>query len=95
MDRLRVGDGHIHTALFTVGSQQGSAVQHRELCSVFCGSLDGRGVWGKWMDVYVWLGPFAAHLKLPQCCSSITTLLIGYTPIQNKKFLKWEKNLNE
>ena len=31
-DRLRVGDGHVHTALFTVGSQQGSAVQHRELC---------------------------------------------------------------
>ena len=29
--------------------------------------------------VYVWLNPFAVHLKLSQH-------LIGYTPIQNKKF---------
>ena len=29
--------------------------------------------------VYVWLSPFAVHLKLSQHC-----LLIGYTPIQNK-----------
>ena len=61
----------------------------------FVGAWMGREFGGKWMDVYVWLGPFAAHLKPSQCCSSITTLLIGYTPIQNKKFLKWEKNLNE
>ena len=36
---------------------------------------------GEWIHVYVWLSPFAIHLKLPQHC-----LLIGYTPIQN--FLK-------
>ena len=36
---------------------------------------------GAWIHVYVWLSPFAIHLK---------TLLIGYTPIQNKKF-KGEK----
>ena len=36
---------------------------------------------GEWIHVYVWLSPFAAHLKL-------TTLLISYTPIQNKKFKK-------
>ena len=40
---------------------------------------------GKWMDVYVWLSPFAVHLKLLQHCSSITTL-ISYMPIENKKF---------
>ena len=30
------------------------------------------------------------------CCSleTTTTLLIGYTPIQNKKFKVWEKNFN-
>ena len=32
------------------------------------------------MHVYVWLSPFAVHLKPSQHC-----LLIGYTPIQNKK----------
>ena len=37
----------------------------------------------EWIHVYVWLSPFAVHLKLSQHC-----LLIGYTPIQNKKFLK-------
>ena len=35
---------------------------------------------GEWVHVYVWLSPFAVHLKL--------TLLISYTPISNKKFLK-------
>ena len=35
------------------------------------GSLDGRGVEGPWIHVYVWLSPFAVHLKL-------TTLLISY-----------------
>ena len=43
------------------------------------GSLDGRGVWGR-MDTCICM---AKSL----CCSSetITTLLIGYTPIQNKR----------
>ena len=36
----------------------------------------------EWIHVYVWLSPFTAHLKLSQ------KLLISYTPIQNKKFLK-------
>ena len=38
---------------------------------------------GEWIHVYVWLSSFAVHLKLSQHC-----LLIGYIPIQNKKFLK-------
>ena len=37
---------------------------------------------GEWLHVYVWLSPFAVHLKPPK---TITTLLIGYTTIQNKK----------
>ena len=32
------------------------------------GSLDGRGVWGEWIHVYVWLIHFAVHLKLSQHC---------------------------
>ena len=40
--------------------------------------------WEEWIHVHVWLSPFAVP-------KTITTLLIGYTPIQNKKF---NKNLN-
>jgi len=47
-----------------------SGVQHRELCSMLRGSLDGRGVWGEWM---------AESLCCPP--ETITTLLISYTPI--------------
>ena len=63
-------------------NQQGPAVKHVELHSMLWGRLDGRGVWGR-MDtsICVWLSPFAVHLKL-------TTLLIGSTPIENKKLKK-------
>ena len=39
-----------------------------EICSILCGSLDGREVWRKWIHVYVWLSPFPVHLKLSQHC---------------------------
>ena len=45
MGQLRSLD--VHTAIFKVGDQQGPAALHRELCSVLCDSLDGRGVWGR------------------------------------------------
>ena len=51
--------------------QQGPTIQHMELCSVLCGTMDRRGVWGRRIYVYVWLSPFAVHLKLPQYCSSV------------------------
>ena len=35
---------------------------------------------GEWIHVYVWLSHFPVHPK------TITTLLIGYNPIQNEKF---------
>ena len=44
-------------------------------------SLDGRGVFGTRIPGYRWLSPFTVHLKL-------RILLISYTPIQNKVFLK-------
>ena len=40
-----------------------------ELCSMLCGSLDGRGVWGR-IHVYVWMDHFAVRLKLSQYCQS-------------------------
>ena len=51
-----------------------------ELCSVLCGSLDDRGVWGR-MDTCICM---AESFR----CSpeTVTTLLISSTPIQNKEF---------
>ena len=34
----------IHTALSKKDNQQGPTAQHRELCSMLCGSADERGV---------------------------------------------------
>ena len=66
-------------------NQQGPTVEHRELCSMLCGGLDGRGLWGR-MDTCVCMAESF-------CCSleAITTSLTGYTPIQNKKFKVWEE----
>ena len=57
-----------------------------KLCSILCGSLDGRGVWGRIVTCLCMAEPLHS---LPE---TITTLLIGYTPIQNKKFKKLFNN---
>ena len=71
---------HVHTAIFKMDNQQRPTVSHRQLCSILCGSLGGRGVWGR----------TNTHLCTAEsfCCplETIATLLIPYTPIQNKKF---------
>ena len=41
-----------------------------ELYLMLCGSLDGRGVWGRIKTWHVWLCVFAVHLKLSQHCQS-------------------------
>ena len=53
-------------------NQQGPTAEHRELCSILCGSLDGRGFWGR-MDVCV-------SMTESLYCSpeTTTTLLISY-----------------
>ena len=33
--------------------KEGPTLQYMEICSMLCGSLDGRGVWGK-MDMYMY-----------------------------------------
>ena len=60
-------------------NQQGPIVQHMELCSVSCGSLDGRGVWGR-MDTHICMAE--SSYCLPE---TDTTLLLGCTPLQKKK----------
>ena len=46
-DSQGVWDGHAHTAVFNMENQQGPTGQHRDLCPVTCGSLGGRGAWGR------------------------------------------------
>ena len=84
----RMGEGIVrefgkvmYTLLYSkqITSKVVPIVGHMELYSMLPASLDGRGVGGEWIQVYVPLSPFAVHL--PQ-------LLIGYSPIQNKKFKK-------
>ena len=55
-----------------------------EICSMLCGSLDGRGVWGR-MDPCICMTESI-------CCSPeiMTTMLISYTLIQNKKLKIYE-----
>ena len=49
-----------------------------ELCSMLYGNLDGRG-FSRRLDTCICM---AESLRSPR--EAITTLLIGYTPIQNK-----------
>ena len=72
----------IQAAIFKMGIQQGPTVLHREPCSVLCCSLDGMEFGGRWIHGY--------RMDESLCCPSetITTLLIGCTPIQNKKLNK-------
>ena len=63
-------------------NQQGPTVQHRELRSMLCSSLDGRGVWRR-MDTCVCMTESLCYLP-----ANITTLLISYTPVRNKKLRK-------
>ena len=51
-----------------------------ELCSMLCGSLDGKGVWGR---MYTCIS-MTESLSCPP--ETITASLISCTPIQNKKF---------
>ena len=54
---------------------------HRELCSVLCGSLDGRGVWRR-MDTYVCMIE-----SLPCSPETITTLFVNWLDPNTKKSL--------
>ena len=42
-DSQGLWEGHVHTAVFKMDNQQELIVQHRELCSMWCGSPGGKG----------------------------------------------------
>ena len=72
----------MHTAVFKMDNQQGPTAQQRELCSVLCGSLDGRGFEGR-VDACICMAESFHHSP-----ETITTLLMGYIPqykIKNSK----------
>ena len=58
-------------------NKQGPTLKHSELCSMSCGSLERRGVWGR-MDTCICMAELLRCLP-----KTITTLLISYIPIQN------------
>ena len=59
-DSQGVWNGHVQTTVFKIDNQQGLIVQHMELYSMLCGSLDGRGR----MDTSRYmLSPFAVYLN--------------------------------
>ena len=62
----------VHAAIPKMDNKQGPTVQNRELCSMLCGSLDKRGVWGR-MDSSIQMAE-----SLYYSPETITTLLIGY-----------------
>ena len=71
-DSQGVCEGHVHAAIPKMDNKQGPTVQNRELCSMLCGSLDKRGVWGR-MDSSIQMAE-----SLYYSPETITTLLIGY-----------------
>ena len=56
---------------------------------MLCGSLDGRAVWER-RDTCICMAE-----SLHYSHEAITTLLIGYTPIQNKKFVFFLKSQSQ
>ena len=83
-----VWDGHVRTAIFKMNNQQGPTVQHMELCSVLCGSLGGREIWGR-MDICIRM---AESLQL--FTRNDQNFVNWLYPIQNKFLKKNNKEIN-
>ena len=72
---------------------QGPTVQHSELCSMLCGSLDEREVQGESIHVCVWLSPFALHLEISQVAQ-----MVKHLPVMRETWvssLGWEDPLEK
>ena len=76
-DSLELWESRVHTVIFKMDNQQGPILQHMELCSMLCASLDVRGIWGR-TDTCICMAE-----SPPYSPDTITTLLISYTSIQN------------
>ena len=72
-----------HTAVFKVGNQQGPPVQQGTLLNVLW-QPGWEGLWGR-VDLDTCICTAESFSSTPE---TLTTLLISYTPIQNKKLKK-------
>ena len=49
-------------------NQQGPTIQYRSCAQFYVAAWIGGEFGGAWIHVYVWLSPFAVHLKLFEHC---------------------------
>ena len=73
----------IYTLLYLKWITNKDLLYSRVLSSIVCDSLDGRGVWRR-MDTWICMAD-----SLWYSPETVTALLIGYAPIQNKKLKKY------
>ena len=51
-----------------VGGKESDMTEQLTQFQMLCAAWMGWGFGGEWIHVYVWLSPFAVHLKLSQHC---------------------------
>ena len=67
-DSQGVCDGHVHTAIFKMDNQKDLLHSTGNSAQCYVTTWMEQEFGGEWIRVYVWLSPFAIHLKLPQHC---------------------------
>ena len=72
----------MYIAVFKMGIQQEATVEHREPCSMLCGSLDGRGVWGS-VDAHVCVAELLCWA--PETITTLTGYIYPNTKIKTLK----------
>ena len=65
---LGVLDGDAHTAIFKMDNQQGPLSSTGNSTQCYVAAWMGGAFGEECIQVYVWLSPFAVHLKLSQHC---------------------------
>ena len=64
-DSQGLWEGHVHTAMFKMDNQQRPIVCTWSSAQCYVAAWMGGEFGGEWIHVYVWLSPFAVHLRLP------------------------------
>ena len=67
-DSQGVWDGQVHTEKFKMDNQQDLLYSTGNSAQCYVAAWMGEGFEGEWKHIYVWLSPFAIHLKLLQHC---------------------------
>ena len=67
MDNQAVWDRQVLTAIFEMDNQQGLLCSTENSAQCYVAAWMGREFGWDWKHVYMWLNPFAMHLKLSRC----------------------------